>query len=427
VFPAIVALGLFLTMKLRCIQLSKLKMSLQALIRSGEGQEGNMSHYQAVSTVVAGNLGTGNISGMAVALTAGGPGALVWMWVMAFLGTIIQYSSCLLAVKYRHRDASGEYVGGPMYYLKEGVKSKTLAVCFSVFTLLAAITVGNFAQVNSISLPLASLGIPSWLVGMGLMGLATLVIVGGMGRIAKVASSIVPVMALLYLAAGSAILCAYSDRVLEGLSLMIKSAFQYSSFSAGALGFGVFKALTTGFERGVFATDAGTGIVPILQSGARTKHPVVDGIATLIAPFLVMLICTMTGLILIVTGAFERADLQSTNMVIYAFQSLFGEVVGMGVVLGSLFLFGYTTIIAWGACGEKAMQFLWDQSRVKYFRAVYLLLIPVGAIAKVDVVWVLADIAIAFMLMTNLLGIGALSSEVIKETRLFFTRKQESL
>lgn len=420
IFPVIVGLGIFFTIKLKYLQCTKLMMSLRSLLSSKEEGAGSISSYQAISSVVAGNLGTGNISGMAIALATGGPGSLVWMWIMAFLGSIIQYSSCVLGAKYRDKNARGEYVGGPMYYLQKGLKLKKLAISFSFFTLIAALAVGNFAQVNSIVLPLKSIGLNPLLCGIVIAILTSFVILGGVQRIAKVAASVVPVMALLYLGAGALILSLHSDAILPALWTMMKSAFQGSSFVGGVMGFTVIKALSTGFERGIFATDAGTGIVPILQSGARTKDVVVNGIATLVAPFLVMIICSMTGLILIVTGACDQIGLASTNMVVFAFSQVFGNTGGLIIVFSALFLFAYTTIIAWGGCAERAAEFLWNRKKVKLFQYLYLALIPVGAIARVDFVWVFADISISLMLITNLIGIMGLRKEVIAETKRYF-------
>jgi len=386
-------------------------------------QKGNVSNYEAVSAVIAGNLGTGNISGMAVALATGGPGSLVWMWVMTVFGSIIQYGSCLLGARYREKNEAGEYVGGPMYYLRNGLGFKKTAALFSLFTLFAALTVGNFAQVNSIVLPLKSVGLNPFLCGMGIAVLAGAVLLGGVQRIAGVAASVVPFMAFLYLAAGIIILCFYGKLILPSLLLILKSACSFGSFAGGAAGFTAFKALSTGFERGLFATDAGTGIVPILQSGARSKNPVINGVVTLVAPFLVMCICTITGLILLVTGAWTTPGLESTNMVVYAFNEVFGSSLGISIVILTLSLFAFTTIIAWGGCAEKAAEFLWGMKKAKFFRYVYLCAIPFGAVAGVNFVWVLADLAISCMLITNLIGIIGLGNEVVLDTKRYFDSK----
>ncbi|MBM3207811.1 MAG: sodium:alanine symporter family protein [Chlamydiae bacterium] len=430
VLPGILFLGIYLTIRLKFVQITKLSQSAKNLLSSDGSEQGSITHYQALSAVVAGNLGTGNISGMAIALTTGGAGALVWMWVMAFLGATIQYTSCVLGVKYRQKEEDGQYQGGPMYYLEKGLGLKKIAVIFSFFTLIAAMTVGNFAQVNSIVLPLKGLGFPPFILGIMMTFIVGVVTLGGTRRLAKVASSIVPVMALIYLLGALIVLCANCTEVIPAFKRMLTSAFAPKSVAGGFLGYGMLKALTVGFDRGVFATDAGTGIVPILQSSAKTKSPIVDGMVTLIAPFIVMIMCTTTGLVLLVTGAADQVDLRSTNMVIYAFSQVMGSTIGSLVVITSLSLFAYTTIIAWGCCGERAASYLWGANRAKWFQYVYLVLIPIGAVAHVDLVWVLADISISLMLITNFIGVTGLSSEVIRESKLYFSKesmKKETL
>ncbi len=388
-----------------------------------KGEKGDISHYQAIASVLAGNFGTGNISGMAVALSMGGPGALVWMWVMTFLGSIVQYANCLLGVKYRRLNSDGEYVGGPMYYLKEGLGLRSLAVAFALFVILAAFTVGNFAQINSMTLPLERLGVSPLVVGFGMAFLIALVILGGVKKVAGVSSAVVPVMAIFYLATALFILGVHYEKVLPAFGLLFQSAFGLSSIVGGTLGFTVMKSLTTGFDRAIFATDAGTGSVPILQAGAKTKHPVVDGVVALTAPFLVMIVCTTTALVLIVTGAFETTGLQSTNMVTYAFQQGVGQTAGSFVIISSLVLFGYTTALAWASCLERAVGFLFGRRYVRLFQILYIVLIPVGALLHVDFVWTLADISLSCMLVMNMVGVAGLSNEVIGESREYFYLK----
>lgn len=425
VFPSIVLLGIYLTFRLKCVQLAKLKMGFSHLFKKEEkGEEGDISHYQAVASVLAGSFGTGNISGMAVALSTGGPGALVWMWVMTFLGSVIQYANCLLGVKYRHQNNKGEFVGGPMYYLAEGLKLKTLSIAFSLFVILAAFTVGNFAQINSMALPLESMGIAPWMVGLVMAFCIGLVILGGVKNVARVSSAVVPLMALLYLGAALVILSLHLDHILPALGVMLRAAFSSSSLLGGTVGFTVMKALTAGFDRAIFATDAGTGTVPILQANAKTKHPVVDGVVALTAPFMVMIVCTATALVLIITGAFDRPDLQSTNMVAYAFQQGIGVSAGTFIVISSLVLFGYTTALAWATCLERAVGFLFGHRFVRPFQLLYILLVPVGALLHVDFVWTLADMALSSMLVLNLIGVAGLSKEVIGDSREFFYQRQ---
>lgn len=417
VFPAIILLGLYLTIKLRCVQILQLKKSLSSLTRKNAAHEGSISRFEAISTVLAGNFGTGNISGMAVAIATGGPGALVWMWIMAFFGAAIQYASCYLGVKFRTKTANGEFAGGPMYYLRDGLGYKKLAAFFAVFTLFGAMTVGNFAQINSVILPLEKIGLNPFYCSLVIAGLVGVVILGGIQRIANYASYIVPFKAILYLGTAFVIIGLNYDQLLPALRMMFQEAFGFSSVVGGIMGVGVLKALTTGFDRGLFATDAGTGIVPILQASARSENPVLDGISTLIAPLMVMIVCTSTGLVLILTGAWQEAGLQSTNMVTHAFSQGLGTPLGGYIVIFALILFAYTTILAWSYCGEKALGYLAGSDKGRWFRVIYIALIPIGTLIHVDLIWILADIAITLMLAINLVGVAKLSSSVIESSR----------
>jgi AGCS family alanine or glycine:cation symporter len=422
VFPSIVLLGIYLTFKLRFVQVLKLKLSFLTLLKKSDSQdEGNISHYQAVAAVLAGNFGTGNISGMAVALTTGGPGALMWMWVMAFLGSAIQFGSSLLGVKYRKKNKYGEYVGGPMYYLSEGLGLKKIAFLFSFFVILASFACGGLAQVNSMTLPFEKLGVAPWISGIVIAVFVSLVVLGGATRVAVVCSAVVPVMALLYLGTAFYILGVHFRDVLPATVEILKASLGVSSFIGGVAGYSLMKALTSGFDRAIFATDAGTGTVPLLQSGAKTSHEVIDGVVTLVAPFLVMVVCTATALVLMVTGAYPAKGLASTNIVIDAFSRVLGENLGFIIVLIALTLFGYTTTIAYATCLERAVGFMTSSKKVvKAFLLSYILFIPVGSLLHVDFVWIVADISLTAMLIINLIGVAGLSREVIESTHEYF-------
>ncbi len=423
IFPAIMLLGGYLTVRLKFPQATKLGLSVKLMLQKSSGA-GSISHYQAMSSVLAGNFGTGNISGIAIALTTGGPGALVWMWIMAFFGAAIQYASCYLGVKYRSQNQNGEFSGGPMYYLSRGLGYKVLAICFCVVTMLAAFTVGNLAQIHSISLPLKAAGLDPLTTALIITGSAFMVIFGGIKRVARVASAIVPLKAVLYLGTGLVILAMHAEKVLPALNLMFHAAFDMQSATSGLVGYGIAKALSSGFDRGLFATDAGTGIVPILQANARSQNPVLDGVVTLVAPFLVMTVCTMTGLVLIVTGACD-VGLKSTDMVTYAFETGLQSSFGFYVVMVSLMLFAYTTVIAWAYCGQKAMGFIWPRG-VKVFQCCYLAAIPIGGLLHVDLIWGLADICISLMLLINVIGVAMLSKEVISANQAYFAKPSAS-
>lgn len=424
VFPVLISLGIFLSIKLKFPQLTKISYGLRSILKDDGKGEGNITHFEAIATVLAGNLGTGNISGMAVALGTGGPGALIWMWVMAFFGAILQYSGCLLGGFYRKQNDQGEFLGGPMYYIEKGMKKKGLAILFSVFSLLTAFSCGNFVQVNSLSLPLQEIGWNPFLISLIVASAVGYVIIGGGHRVALIASKVVPFMATLYLLVAFLILGYHLDKVLPAFSLLFRSAFDFSSMFGGGLGFGIAKALSTGFERGIFATDAGTGIAPILQANAKAKSPVMEGIVAMVAPFIVLVICTITGLVLIVTGAFEVPGLKSTLMCTYAFEKGVGHEMGAYVVVISLILFAYTTILAWAFCGEKAIEYLFDRKKIPFFRWLYVGLIPIGVFAKVDLVWHLADITMAGMLLTNLSALAYLFPLIIRESEKYFGSKE---
>jgi AGCS family alanine or glycine:cation symporter len=416
VFPAIILLGLYFTLKLRFVQVSQMNKSFSCLTQKGEGNDGSISRFGAISAVLAGNFGTGNIAGMAVAIATGGPGALIWMWIMAFFGAAIQYASCFLSVYFRRKTDTGEFVGGPMYYLRDGLGYKRMAGLFAIFTIFGSITVGNFAQINSVVLPLAKMGCDPLYCSLVIAALVGIVILGGIQRIANFASYIVPLKAALYLGTALAVIIMNYQNVLPAFKLMFEHAFGFSSVIGGFLGAGVMKAITTGFDRGLFATDAGTGIVPILQASARSENPVMDGIASLVAPLMVMIVCTATGLVLLLTGAWQT-DLQSTNMVTYAFSKGLNSPIGEYIVTGALILFAYTTILAWSYCGEKALGYLIGPEKGRIFRYIFIGLVPLGSLMHVGMVWSLADIGITLMLVTNLIGIYKLSERVIATSR----------
>jgi alanine or glycine:cation symporter, AGCS family len=420
IFPAVIIIGIYLSFRLRFVQLTHLKKSFSYVAYGNHSNsDGNISRFRAICSVLAGNLGTGNISGMAVAIATGGPGALVWMWIMVFFGSVIQFVSCVLGVSYRKKTASGEYVGGPMYYLAEGLGYRKLGIIFAALAIFGAIAIGNLAQINSVVLPLEKLGFNPFYCSLVIAAALVLTVFGGIQRISNFASYMIPLKACLYLGTAVTILIFHREDVIPALKLMFQEAFDVSAFAGGLAGTGMLKAVTTGFDRGLFATDAGLGIVPILQASAKSEHPVVDGIASLIAPLVVMITCSATGLVLIVTGVYQDTQLQSTNMVTHAFSQGLNHSVGGYIVIVSLVLFAFTTIMAWCYCGEKALNFIIEKDKARIFRFVYIAMIPIGSLLKVDVIWILADVAVSLMLTINLIGIVGLSRDVIKSTKTY--------
>ena len=418
IVPLMLGLGLYFSVRLGFIQFTKIKLGLKELCKKSDASdEGNISNFQALSAVLAGNLGTGNISGMAVALATGGPGSLIWMWLMATLGAIIKFAGCFLSLKYREKNAQGEYVGGPMYYLSRGLKFNKVAIGFALAAIIASFTVGNLVQVNSMMLPLIKMGVSSNLIITVLVVSVGSVLLGGLQRLARVVSMMVPIMTCIYLLAAATILIIFRANILEAFQLILQSSLSSKTALGGVAGYGFARAISTGFERGIFATDAGCGIAPILQAGARCKDPFIEGVVGMIAPFIVMVICTLTALVLIVTGAWQQSGEFSTNMCTWAFETGLSHVMGRYIVIVSLTLFAFTTIITWAYCGEKACEYLFSAKAVKTFKYTYILALPLGALAYTHTLWLLADFSIGLMLVMNLIGLIGHSSTIIKETK----------
>lgn len=416
VIPLFLIIGLYLSFRLYVPQVTKLKFAFRQLLAKNENEEGSISNFEAISTVLAGNLGTGNISGMAVALATGGPGAIFWMWIMAFLGMIIKYASCLLALKYRHLNTQNEWVGGPMYYLKEGLKTPRVAVFFCIFAITSALTVGNFVQVNSLVLPLAEAGYHPLAVGIAFAIFTALIIIGGLKRIASFVTKVVPGMTVLYLGAALIILARHHDQLSHAFFLIFHDAFTPGAVGGGAIALTFMRTLTVGFNRGIFATDAGLGMEGVFQSSARTKNPKTEGLVAMTAPVVVMIVCTITVLVLIVTGAWQVPGLHSTNMCTWAFREGLAPGIGEMIIIVSLLLFSFTTIIAWAFCAEKAVEYLFGLKAIPVFNYCFILCIPFGAIADVHFVWAIADISVILMLCTNMVGIVGLTKQVVKDS-----------
>jgi AGCS family alanine or glycine:cation symporter len=334
---------------------------------------------------------------------------------MALLGAVLKFAGCVLAVRYRRRNRQGTFIGGPMYYLAEGARSPGLAWAFAAFGVATAFTVGNVVQVNSLVLPLEQAGLPPLAVGLILAVAVGSVIVGGTQRIAHVVALVVPFMALLYLGAALLILIKHSEQLPDALGLVLRSSIALPSVAGGVTGYGIARAVSIGFERGVFATDAGAGIAPILQASAETDCPVTEGIVAMTAPIFVLLICTMTTLVLLVTGADQVPGLQSTTMCTWAFQHGLDHPWGGHLVTLSLTFFAYTTILAWAFCAARCVEYLWNRRAIRLFHCLFVLAVPLGALARVELVWACADLAMAGMLLCNIAGICLLRKEVQAE------------
>ena len=419
----LIGTGVLLTIRLGLLQVMKLPKALSLIFTARNAGSGDINSFQALCTALAATVGTGNIVGVATAIKAGGPGALFWMWLAAFFGMATKYAEGVLAVKYRTVDENGNASGGPMYYIEQGLgKSfKPLAVLFSVFGIMTAcLGSGTFTQVNAItSITEVSLGIPVAYTAAVLTILVAVVTIGGLQSIAKVASKIVPFMAVLYVITTVSVLAYYSDKVADAFMLVIHSAFNPTAAMGGFLGATVMVAMRNGVARGIFSNEAGLGSAPIVAAAAKTKWPAEQGLISMTGTFIdTIIICSLTGLTLIVSGVW-CGDVNGAAMTEAAFSSAFPYAAKYLLTAG-LVLFAFTTIIGWNYYGERCVEYLFGVKGIKPYRYVFIGLVAIGAFLKLEMIWVLADIVNGLMAVPNLIALIGLSGVVVAETKAYF-------
>ncbi len=419
----LIGTGVLLTIRLGLLQVMKLPKALALIFTARNAGSGDINSFQALCTALAATVGTGNIVGVATAIKAGGPGALFWMWLAAFFGMATKYAEGVLAVKYRTVDENGNASGGPMYYIEQGLgKSfKPLAVLFSVFGIMTAcLGSGTFTQVNAItSITEVSLGIPVAYTAAVLTILVAVVTIGGLQSIAKVASKIVPFMAVLYVITTVSVLAYYSDKVADAFMLVIHSAFNPTAAMGGFLGATVMVAMRNGVARGIFSNEAGLGSAPIVAAAAKTKWPAEQGLVSMTGTFIdTIIICSLTGLTLIVSGVW-CGDVNGAAMTEAAFSSAFPYAAKYLLTAG-LVLFAFTTIIGWNYYGERCVEYLFGVKGIKPYRYVFIGLVAIGAFLKLEMIWVLADIVNGLMAVPNLIALIGLSGVVVAETKAYF-------
>ncbi len=415
----LVGTGIWLTIRLRLLQVFKLGDALKLIFSAKNDGSGDVNSFKALCTALAATVGTGNIVGVATAIKAGGPGALFWMWIAAFFGMATKYAECLLAVKYRTVDANGNISGGPMYYIENGLGKayKPLAVIFAAFGILCAyFGIGTFAQVNSIvEITKISAGIPVMYTGIALTVLVAAVTIGGLKSIANVASKIVPAMAVLYFLTTVGILVCFADKVPEAIGMVLKDAFTPTAAQGGFLGATVMLAMRSGVARGVFSNESGLGSAPIVAAAAKTKWPAEQGLVSMTGTFIdTIIICTLTGLALTVTGVW-CGPLAGAAMTDAAFKMAFPAWGGMLLMVG-LVLFAFTTILGWNYYGERCVEYLMGVKAIMPYRIIFIVLIACGPFLKLEEIWVLADIVNGLMAIPNLIALLALSGVVVAET-----------
>lgn len=414
--------GLYLTIRTGFLQVLKLPLALKYLLtKSDDSMDGDVSSFAALMTSLAATIGTGNIVGVATAIAIGGPGALFWMWIAAFFGMATKFSEALLAVKYREVDENGEMCGGPMYYIQNGLGLKWLARIFAFFGICVALLgTGTFAQVNSISESVSlSFSIPAIITAIVLSVLVALVTLGGIKSISKVAELIVPFMAIFYFFSALIILILNIDAVPAAFQLIVTSAFTKTAASGGFVGATIMMAMQSGVARGVFSNEAGLGSAPIAAAAAKTDSCVRQGLISMTGTFFdTIVLCTMTGLVLVVTGAWNEPGLSGVAVTNYAFNTGLGlGNIGQFIVTIGLIFFAFTTIIGWNYYGEKCTEYLFGLKAVKIYKYIFIFVVAIGPFLTLEVVWTLADIFNGLMAIPNLIGLLGLSGVIIHETR----------
>lgn len=419
----LVGTGAYFTFRLGLLQFRHLPMALKMVFSKSKAGSGDISSFAALCTALSATIGTGNIVGVATAIKLGGPGALFWMWLAAVFGMATKYAECLLAVKYRKVDDKGEMVGGPMYYLRYGVGSKVLASLFAVFAIgVAFFGIGTFPQVNAIvDASHLSFGISRELSATVLTILVAIVTIGGIKSIAKVAGKVVPAMALFYILACLSVLSTNSEHLIGAIQLVLTSAFSSTAATGGFLGAGMMLAIQSGIARGVFSNESGLGSAPMAAAAAKTDSCVRQGLISMTGTFFdTIIICTMTGLALILTGAWQT-ELAGAAMTTHAFAvGLDSDTVGPLLVSIGLIFFAFTTILGWNYYGERCVVYLFGTKGILTYKVIFIALIASGAFLHLDMIWIIADIVNGLMAIPNLIGLIALRHVVIAETKLFF-------
>ncbi|MCP3425468.1 sodium:alanine symporter family protein [Rothia sp. AR01] len=423
--PLLLGTGAWLTYRLRGIQFTKLASALRLAFfdRKDAGAEGgDISQFQALTTALAATVGTGNIVGVATAISVGGPGALFWMWVTALLGMASKYSEAFLGVRFRTKDAKGEVSGGPQYYLQRGIRGgfgKFLALFFAIAAVIASFGIGNMTQGNSIATNVEdSFGFPVWITGAVLAVLTLLVLVGGIKSIGKVTSALVPVMILFYVLGALYILAVNVVDIPAALGLIFTSAFTGHAAAGGFLGSTIMLAVQMGVARGIFSNESGMGSAAIAAAAANTTHPVRQGLVSMTQTFIdTIIVVSCTGLVIITTGVWDQGEESAGVMTNLAFgHGLPGESGGLIVTVG-LVLFAYSTILGWAYYGERNVERLVGRRGVMPYRVFFSVIVFIGATVPLSLVWTFSDLANGLMALPNLLGLLILSGLIARETR----------
>jgi AGCS family alanine or glycine:cation symporter len=421
VLVLLVGTGLFLTVRLKGLQFRALGHALRLIFRQEVGGDGDISHFAALMTALAATVGIGNIVGVATAITLGGPGAVFWMWVIGLIGMATKYSEAVLAVKYRQAGPYG-MKGGPMYYITYGANMPWLGAAFAVFTAVAAFGIGNMTQSNAVAGVLqAQIGLPGWISGVLMLLLSAVVILGGIRSIARMTSVLVPFMILVYFLSALAIILFNLDKVPSAFSLIVYHAFNPIAAGGGFVGATVAAAIRYGVARGVFSNESGLGSSPIAAAAARTDSPARQALVSMTQTFIdTLVVCTMTAVVILMAPQWH-SGVEAGALTLASFSHFLGGF-GALVVTAATVLFAYSTLIGWSYYGEKAVEFLFGEKSIRLYRTVFVGMIFVGAVLKLELVWNIADLFNGMMIIPNLIGLLVLHSVIAEETDRYFKK-----
>ncbi|MEE8516860.1 MAG: sodium:alanine symporter family protein, partial [Alphaproteobacteria bacterium] len=419
--------GLYLSVGLKGMTFLRIPYGFRMLWRGrkpGAGAEGEISPFNALSTALGATIGTGNIAGVATAIYLGGPGAVFWMWVTALVGMGLKYSEAVLAVRYREVDELGNHVGGPMYYIKNGLGAnwQWLGWSFAFLAMIAAFGIGNTIQANSVAQAARDfLGIPEIVTGIVIAALTAIVIIGGIKRLGEVAGYLVPIMAVLYIAGALVIIIVNIEALPAAIALIFTDAFTGTAAAGGFAGSSVWMAVRFGVARGIFSNEAGLGSAPIAHAAAQTKDPVRQGTIGMLGTFIdTIVVCTMTALVIVMTGAWSSG---ATGASLSAKAFTMG-LTGFGgyVVTFGLIIFAYSTLLSWSFYGERCAEYIFGVRAIQPYRVLWIIAIPIGAMANLNLLWLIADVLNGLMAVPNLIALALLSPVVFKITRKYFAR-----
>lgn len=417
----LLGVGLYLTIGLKAMPWRRIPRAFALLWqgRKGAEEDGEVSPFNALMTAMAATVGTGNIAGVATAIFLGGPGAVFWMWITALVGMATKYAEAVLAVRYREVDNIGNHVGGPMYYIKNGLGKnwQWLGFLFALFGTVAAFGIGNTIQSNSVAQVMAkNLAVPEYATGIVMAVLAALVLIGGIRWIGKVSGALVPFMAVIYVAGAAIVIFANIEALPSAISLIVSDAFTGTAAAGGFAGASVMAAIRFGVARGIFSNEAGLGTAPIAHAAAQTKDPVRQGTIAMLGTFIdTIVICTMTALVIVMTGVWSSGE---TGAALSA--AAFGKgLPGFGeyVVTFGLIVFAFSTILGWSFYGERCAEYIFGTKVIAPYRVLWALAIPLGAMANLNLLWLIGDVLNGLMALPNLIALALLSPVVFQLTR----------